>query len=281
MKILHILSPLLSNAEVVLTRSSATSQGLGLPANLTDVYARHYGALSAKVAAGNIFDGPVAVLRGWHFTDGGLHLEVQSSTYVPMTATRLTYVEALKTGILDEADVSAIPLEFGACLCACVVVLTADNQIMTLRRAANLSNPGTVALGLGEVLDPVDFDHGRLALHAAGARALREELGVTLTPEQTAEFIKPMYLTRGRECGSWVFVVVADLRQAGADFSAERILTKAQTAQDAWESDAKTPIPFDRGSLDAFLQANAGRLGMWADELVELLSVDLLEGTPG
>ena len=265
---------------MVLTRSLAPPQGHALPANLADVYARHYSALSSKVAAGTIFDGPVAVLRGWHFADGCLHLEVQSSTYVPMTATRLTYVEALRTGILDEADVSAIPLEFGACLCACVVVLTADNQVMTLRRAANLSNPGTVALGLGEVLDPVDFEHGRMALHAAGARALREELGVTLTPEQTAELVRPMYLTRGRECGSWVFVVIADLRNAGAGFSAEQVLAKAQSAQDAWESDAKTPIPFNRVSLDAFLHANAGRLGMWADELVELLSVNLLECMP-
>jgi len=280
MKKLHILSPSLSNAETVITRSLAPPQGYALPTNLADVYARHFGALNTKVAAGDIFDGPVAVLRGWHFADGYLHLAVQSSTYVPMTATRLTYVEALRTGVLDEADVSAIPLEFGACLCACVVVLTADNQVMTLRRAANLSNPGSVSLGLGEVLDPNDFEHGPMAMHAAGARALREELGVVLSPEQTARFIKPMYLTRGRECGSWVFVIVADLRHAGAGFSAEQILAKAQSAQDAWESDAKTPIPFNRSSLDAFLEANAGRLGMWADELVELLSADLLEGTP-
>lgn len=278
MKTLHILSPSLVSAEVVPARSLAPPQGHQLPVNLSDIYARHFEALNAKVAAGAIFDGPVAVLRGWHIEDGCLHLEVQSSTYVPMTATRLTYVEALRTGILDEADVPAIPGDFGACLCACVVVLTADNQVLTLRRAASLSNPGTVALGLGEVLEPSDFEHGRMSLHMAGARALREELGVTLTTEQMLQFVKPMYLTRGRECGSWVFVVVADLRQAGSEFSAARILTQAQSAQDAWESDAKTPIAFTQASLDAFLQTNTGRLGLWADELVELLAPDFLEG---
>jgi 8-oxo-dGTP pyrophosphatase MutT (NUDIX family) len=277
MKKLHILSPSLSSAKTVITRSSAPPQGQALPLHLNEVYARHFDALSAKVAAGNIFDGPVSVLRGWHLADGHLHLEVQSSTYVPMTATRLTYVEALNSGVLGEADVSSIPREFGACLCAFVAVLTADNQILTLRRSVNLSNPGTVSLGLGEVLDPKDFEHGRMALLAAGARALREELGVELSPEQREQFIKPMYLTRGRECGSWVFVVVADLREAGIGFFAEQILAKAQSAQDSWESDSKAPIPFNRGSLDAFLNANAGRLGMWADEMVELLSADLLE----
>jgi len=274
MSFLHILSPSLSTFDVLLTQSRAAPQGQELSFDLAQVYKRHLLALNSQVTAGKIFDGPVAVLRGWSWSSNQLHLELQSSSYVPMTAARLTYVEALRTGALSDLDIPSIPAKFGACLCACVVVLTADNQVISLRRAPGLSNPGSVSLALGEVLEPSDFDVAALSLHRAGARALREELGVTLTAAQTERFVKPMYLSRGQDCGTWVFIIVVDLRRAGAEFNAERILLQAQSAKDAWEAESRRPVSFDQPSLSAFLREHDGRLGLWANQLVSMLLND-------
>ena len=275
MNTLHTLSPVLLGYESIPAVSQRPPQGSGIPPQLTEIYDRHVAALTAKVAAGHIFDGPVAVLRGWHTSEKQLHLEIQPSTYVPMTATRLTYVEALSSGILSEADIPSIPELFGACLCACVAVITHDNQVLTMRRAVTMSNPGTVALGLGEVLECSDFEAGSQSLQAAGARAVREELGVRLTPEQASQFVRPLVLARGDACGTWVFIIAVDLREAGESFRASRILANAQSATDAWESDLRQAIPFTRPSLESFLQDNEGRLGHWAPELVPLLISEL------
>ena len=274
MSTIHILSPALAASKVVLTRSPALPQGQLLRADLVSVYQRHLAGLNTKVAAGHIFDGPVTVLRGWSWAAGQLYLELQPSSYVPMTAMRLTYVEALLSGALSESDIASIPSRFGACLCACVSVLTADNQIISLRRSARLSNPGTVALGLGEVLEPADFVSASLPLHRAGARALREELGVTLTEEQTENHVKPMYLARGNDCGTWVFIIVVDLRGAGVEFTARSILAQAESASDSWEAESRQAIAFDSATLHAFLRSHEGRLGLWAPQLVPLLLSD-------
>lgn len=269
---LHILTPLLAGRNSVLTRSDAPRQGRALPVQLASIYADHIHTLTEKVAVGAIFDGPVAVLRDWRLTDDQLQLEVQASSYVPMTATRLTYVDALRTGILSPADIPHIPRTLGACLCACVAVITADSQIVCLRRAAHLSNPGTLSLALGEVLEMDDFSVPCEALQRAGARALREELGVTLSPDQATQVVRPLYLARGEHCGSWVFILAVDLRGAGGEFRADRILDQARFAKDAWEAADRHAIPFQPASLEGFLRENSGRLGLWAGELVPLLT---------
>lgn len=275
MTALHLISPPLSAFKLVPVPSPLAPLGQAIPPHLTHVYERHLKSLQAKLADGDIFDGPVAVLRGWNVASDSLLLEIQSSSYVVMSAVRKTYVEALDTRLLHEQDIPAIPAQIGACLCACVTVLTADNQIISLRRPKGFPDAGTVALGLGEVLEPADFEAGPLSLHRAGARALREELGVPLTAEQTAQFVKPLFLARSQEGGAWVFVITVDLRQAGEAFIAERILAQAETAEDAYESELRQAVSFDKANLDAFLQDNAGRLGLWAEELVEILLRDL------
>jgi len=276
MKTLQLLTPPLAKLDVVSTASKALPQTKPIHPKLAGIYNRHLFSLHAKVAAGSIFDGPVTVLREWDIVRGELRLKLQTSSYIPMTATRLTYVEALRDGLIAAADVPMIPSRFGACLCACVVVVSSDSQVLTMRRAASMSNGGLAALALGEVLEPSDFDGRAQPLHHAGARAVREELGVALTSDQVAQFIRPLYLTRGLECGSWVFVIAVDLRGAGDDFSAERILTQAKSAKDAWEAESRDAIPFTRPSLVAYLQANQGRTCLWAEELVEILAQDVL-----
>ena len=273
---LHILTPLRAGCNSVVTISEALRQGRALPVQLARIYADHIHALTEKVAAGAIFDGPVAVLRDWRLTDEQMQLEVQASSYVPMTATRLTYIDALRTGLLSPADIPHIPRKLGACLCACVAVITADSQIVCLRRAAYLSNPGTMSLALGEVLEMTDFAVPGQALQRAGARALLEELGVTLSPDQAAQVVRPLYLVRGEHCGSWVFILAVDLRSAGPDFRADRVIANACFAKDAWEAADRYAIPFQPASMAGFLRENRGRLGLWADELVPLLTDALL-----
>lgn len=268
---LHLLTPPLAEFNVVPVPSQLPPLGQSVPAQFSDDYQLHLNTLKEKVTTGAIFDGPVVVLRAWHVAADRLLLEIQASTYVVMSALRKTYTEALLANRLNEADVTAIPSQFGACLCACVSVLTADNQVISLRRPAGFADAGTVALGLGEVLEPRDFDGGPLSLHEAGARALREELGVVLTPEQIVQFVKPMYLARSQEGGAWVFVIVVDLRRAGAEFVADRILAQAELAEDAHESELRRALPFHQSSLDAFIHENRGRLGLWAEELAPLL----------
>jgi len=276
MKTLQLLTPPLTKLDVVSRASKAPPQTRPIHPKLAVMYDRHLHGLHAKVAAGSIFDGPVTVLREWDIVRGELRLELQTSSYIPMTATRLTYAEALQDGLIAAADVPTIPLQFGACLCACVIVVSSDSQLITLRRAASMSDGGLAALALGELLEPSDFDGRALPLHHAGARALREELGVALTPDQVAQFVRPLYLTRALEGGSWVFVIAVDLRGAGGDFSAESILTQAKSAKDAWEAEFRGAIPFTRPSLVEFLQANQGRTCLWAEELVEVLTQDIL-----
>lgn len=271
---LHLISPPLTEFRIVPINSHLIPLGQTIPPQFANIYERHLKALQAKLANGDIFDGPVVVLRGWHIASDNLFVEIQHSSYVVMSAVRKTYVEALNIGLLTELDIPLIPHQIGACLCACVIVLTADNQIISLRRPEGFPDAGTVALGLGEVLEPSDFNSESLSLHRAGARALREELGVTLTPEQTAQFVKPMYLARAQEGGAWVFVIIVDLRHANEDFNAECIIAQADTAEDAYESELRQAVPFNRLNLDRFLQENAGRLGLWAEELVEILMHD-------
>lgn len=272
---LHLLTPPLERFQVVPVQSRLAPLGETVLPQFRADYERHANELKQKLDAGMIFDGPVTVLRGWHIAADRLLLEVQSSTYVVMSALRKTYTEALLSNRLNEADIPSIPSQLGACLCACVVVLTADNQVIRLRRPAGFTDAGTVAIGLGEVLEPRDFDAGALALHRAGARALREELGVALTVEQEAKYVKPLYLARAQDGGAWVFVIAVDLRQAGPEFSASQILACAHTAADAYESELRGAILFNHVALHAFVQANAGRLGLWADELVTLVLREL------
>lgn len=276
MTTLHLISPPLKNFQIVPVLTKLSPLGLAIPNPLVRIYERHLKALRVKQANGDIFDGPVAVLRGWNVEFTNLLLEIQPSSYVVMSAVRKTYVEALDTGLINEQEAHLIPPQVGACLCGCVMVLTADNKIISLRRPDGFPDAGTVALALGEVLEPADFEAGPLSIHSAGARALREELGVKLTAEQTVQYVKPLYLARSREGGAWVFVIAVDLRQAGVDFTGARILAQAETAEDSYESELRQAIPFNRANLEILLQKNEGRLGLWAEELVRLLLSDFL-----
>lgn len=273
MNLIEILTPLLADTPIGV-RVSAASRKQDIPPYLQALHDSHQASEMAKAASGATFNGPVVLLRNYQLTETGLHLDVQPSTYVSMSAARKTAVDALKTGALSWERALQVPQQFGACFCAAVMVLTSDHKILTIRRSALVSDAGRYTLALGEVLEPKDFAHGSQSLHAAGARALSEELNVALSPRQAANYIRPMYLARAREGGAWVILLVADFRNGGATFAADAILANAGNAPDAWESDHRSSIAYSPCELQEFLVKHQGGLALWAEDLVTMLLKD-------
>lgn len=214
-------------------------------------------------------------MRGIQLEGKNLLLEVQSSTYAPLSAARNAYLEAMDSGLLCTSRRADVPALLGGSLCAATIVLTADQRILTTQRSARVSRARSFSLALGEVLEPQDVQEGGDFVRGVCARTLEQELGLTLTREQRASCLKPLHLLVTHDTGEWVFLVVADFRGLGAPFSAARILQNAPLAVDAWETENRSSEAYSEASLRAFLAAHAGNLAFWAEGLVELLLEEL------
>jgi hypothetical protein len=115
-----------------------------------------------------------------------------------------------------------------------VVSLLSDEGLMLLpRRSQDVATmAGLWAAGLGEGLEPVDFESG--SLHAAVRRTLHEELAIAGNSVADAS-IKMLGVFQSTDSLSLTIFSVVDLGGAGNEFSAERLGRQAASAKDAWE----------------------------------------------
>lgn len=116
-----------------------------------------------------------------------------------------------------------------------VAVLSQEGHLLLPRRSGKVATMGGLwSAGLGEGLEPVDFDSG--TLDNAVRRTLQEELAID--PDTIlGDTLKVLGVMRNLRSLSITFYAVVDLTGRGVCFEASRLLQQAVTAQDAWEHD--------------------------------------------
>jgi hypothetical protein len=136
-----------------------------------------------------------------------------------------------------------------------VSVLTHEGFLLLPRRSDTLvTMNGMWAAGLGEGLEPVDFISGRP--HEAVLRALSEELAIEKDMVPHAA-VQPLALLQNADTLSTMIFCVVDLTNAGERFFAQRVISRAAGAADAWEHSEFRAIVPALSTFDALLADSA------------------------
>ena len=244
-----------------------------LPAALVPIFRGQLEAHQHRIRGGTLFDGQVVLLRQVATQRLTVTLDVQAGSYIAQSALKGTYQEAASQGLLDSDDFIRLHPAFGVSTGAWVVVITSDSRILVTKRSARASvDPGCYSLALGEHMEPGDIpgDAGALPSRIA-ARALHEELGVSLTLGEQRQFIHPTLMLARTSSPEWLFLLVADFRRAGRRFCADAIESQLAFAKDAWESQTMTFVPFDHEALRDFLRGHRQALAAGTHDLVNLV----------
>jgi hypothetical protein len=139
-----------------------------------------------------------------------------------------------------------------------VSMMTDDGLMLLPRRSPDVvTMPGLWAAGLGEGLEPVDFESG--SLHAKVRRTLHEELAIEggSVPESA---IKTLGVFQNTGSLSLTIFSVVDLVGAGEEFSSTRVAQRATFAKDAWEHSELRFVEPDLEALEGIVASSGAGL---------------------
>lgn len=140
-----------------------------------------------------------------------------------------------------------------------IAVITADDQLMWLRRSMNTAvNAGRFTCTTAEGMNRDDVRSGQPDPYLCAARGLHEEVGVRLATDEMGH-IRLTALALNLEWWEWGLLGVIDFRALGGqrlDSSALADYFTSAQAKDKWETSEPTFVPFRPRDVARFIASH-------------------------
>jgi hypothetical protein len=227
---------------------------------------------------GKIFNGQVFALQNFRFprsTDfeqPGLHLVLRPSDYVTQRATGDAFRSLPSEQRASEADYArenpGSGGRFSATFGTPVVVVTADNQLMWLKRSGiSAVNAGRYTCTTAEGLNRDDLRSGSPDPYLCAARGLHEEIGIRLNTDELSK-IRFVAMLLDLDWWEWTLVGIIHLSQLSEhslDSKTLRQYFSSARPKDKWETGQPDFCDFTPNGVALFIKdhsvTNYGAVG--------------------
>ncbi|WP_405222218.1 hypothetical protein [Lentisalinibacter sediminis] len=172
--------------------------------------------------------------------------------------------EAKRRQLLREPPMTMHPF-FSNNLGICVGIITGNGELLFVERGATAVNSGRIVCGAVEGMTVDDLTQGRIDPIRAAQRALLEEFGLNLDPNETSA-IRVIACIFNNDFHEWNLVAYVDLRRFGDKYLSATFFDYITTGKpkDKWEGWALTAIPLKPKNIAGFVLAYEKRMTNYA-----------------
>lgn len=234
-----------------------------------DTFREAHEKWSRAVESGEIFNGNVFALHGFRlprtaeFEQSGLRLAFRPSDYVTQRATGDMFRSLARDVRVAEANhIRQNPGaagRFSATFGTPLVVVTADNQLMWLKRSnASAVNGGRYTCTTAEGLNRDDLRSGIPDPYLCAARGLHEEIGIRLNTNEISR-IRFIAMLLDLDWWEWTLVGIinlADLAEHALESQTLRQYFSSARAKDKWETGEPDFCDFTPDGVANFIKSH-------------------------